>query len=177
MQNRESKFCIIVWIAWILFQNTPYEWVWKKPNAAIVVEGENRTSASLRGHSVCSRWSAGVYGYYMLHDSDYCGIVYGMKLAQHGKQVPWRQRLKRLTAQRSCQHLHTSMSRSVFVFAYECGCILKHLKSFAVLISELDFVSQQAGVIPALERQMFCLLNVIEVQSWHPIIFILLTWR
>lgn len=140
----------------------------EKASAAIVAEGENRTSASLRGHSVCCRWAAGVYGYYTLHDSDYCGMVYGVKLAQHRKQVPWRQRLKRVTAQRSCQHLHTSMSRSVFVFAYECGCILKQLKSFAVLISELDFISQQAGVLPVLHWQTFCLLNVIVVQSCHP---------
>lgn len=35
----------------------------KKASAAIVDGGENRTSASLRGHSVCCWWAAGVYGY------------------------------------------------------------------------------------------------------------------
>lgn len=30
----------------------------------------------------------------MAHVSDYCGIVYGIKLAQQRWQVPWRQRLK-----------------------------------------------------------------------------------
>lgn len=35
----------------------------KKASAAIVDVGENRTSASLRGHSVCCWWAAGVYGY------------------------------------------------------------------------------------------------------------------
>lgn len=35
----------------------------KAATAAIVDGGENRTSASLRGHSVCYWWAAGVYGY------------------------------------------------------------------------------------------------------------------
>ena len=35
----------------------------KKAIAAIVDDGENRTSASVRGHSVFCRWAAGVYGY------------------------------------------------------------------------------------------------------------------
>lgn len=47
--NQFQFFFLSTLLAWILFQNTPCEWVWNKAIAATVDCGKNRTSASLRG--------------------------------------------------------------------------------------------------------------------------------